>query len=166
MTYEEFLLTAQTGDVLATCSNTFVRVLTGESFSHVAMVLKNKDNLFVAEQVETHGYRIVTLEEWIKGKAQFTFAQAPKDIRGSLEVFRAAYTYPEKISSHYGWLTLFVVWLSQLTGIKFPKYHDVCSTFIARMWAAERVIFMGNPDPGSIVRACEPRYTVNLSKRG
>lgn len=162
MTYKDFLLNAQTGDILATCTNIFVRVTTGESYSHVAMLVWIKGELFVAEQHELHGFRVIPITEWVEGKEQFTFGQAPEGIRGNIKLVLEVKNYPKKRPTRYGWFVLLLVWLSQVTGIKFPRIHDVCSTFLAIMWDSLQPTFSGNPDPGTVVRKSCNRNTVYM----
>jgi len=147
---------AKTGDVIALSSNIFVRVLTGHTESHVGILVWFGKRLFVAEFIETKGFNFVLLEEWLKGVEECTVGTAPPIVNDNYSiVINKVIEYNNKGKIVYGWLTLPLVWFSQLTGIKFPHIMEVCSTFVQKIWEeAGYTQFTKVADPGDIINAC------------
>jgi len=156
---------AQTGDLLTTVSSIWVRILTAESFSHSAIVLLEDNEIYVVEVHEDTGYTTKTeFEEWCK-EYETVYLGIPEDcVRANREqVAIEIYKYlkrPEK-SLKYGYWTLPLVWLSQLTKKRYTHKLNVCSTMVASIW--RKVGWTNNnslADPGDLARSCITLYRI------
>jgi hypothetical protein len=163
-------LGAQPGDVLGLSSGWTIRVATGEGYSHVAMLHLGSDHhLCVVETSGMRGgFRRVGLVDWLMEQdgREVTLGTAPDVVaRNRPQVIAAVDEYEFAFSKKpwlriYGYLTLPLVWLSQITGIKFPFYLPVCSTLIQRFWNVTGWKLGKLADPGDIMRACPVRHNV------
>lgn len=162
MDYQGLKGIASTGDVLLVRKSTWVRLLTAESFSHVAILVweGNHGGLWVYEFVEGTGYRSTPASAWIDQYAgcDLWLGMAPEIVRMNGETVRtAAHSYRDKrkIFQRYGWLSLIKVWLSQWLKIRIRVFQRVCSTFVQELWeAAGYTGFSQTEDPGNIANAC------------
>ena len=127
----------QTGDVLMVKASGFisriVRVFTGESINHIAMIIRNPTGVFVVEMREGAGWLLTPASQWMEKQKGtiILFGQAPEVIRGSacneIEAMLAR-------GKGYSYLTLIMVWISQLIRRPVPN-GLVCSTFIQKIWS-------------------------------
>lgn len=168
----ELLDKAQTGDVLlfrgAGFSSTAIRVLTGESFGHVALLVNVAGQLLLAE-FTGEGYSLAPVLELLKKHegARVYLGIAPDMIHAkryevesvALEIMK----HPER--QHYGFLNLPRVWLDQLTGSDDgeEKGDLVCSTFVELAWRAAGFHFPNTPDPGDYLDYCRSLYPLELT---
>ncbi len=146
---------AGSGDVLLVESRrvggTAIRMLTGQQFSHVAMLIWNEGGLWVAEMLGRGGYTLTPaserLPEMCKG-AHLYFGEAPEAVTTQPGIVtRTALKYR---GSRYSWWTLISVWFSQVTRSKTPN-GLVCSTFVQRVWEACGITFSQTADPGDFL---------------
>lgn len=171
MHYLEVHAKARHGDVFLVQGRGLVswliRVLTGESITHVAVILRpgnnslmSGDGLWVAEMREFKGYQLVPARKWVSKalkQGRLWYGVAPEIVRGNgTTVERVAVS-----SQHqpYSYRTLFRVWLSQLIGRKVPGAL-VCSTFVQKVWEACGVQFEKTADPGDIWAKCSVAHKV------
>ena len=166
MRYSEIPGKAITGDQLSTSSNTFIRVMTGESYAHVATLFWDNGILSVFETVGMRGgFRVVPFPRWIRENShkEISFGVAPEIVH------RHADLVGERMQEHrdngphiYGWTSLPLVWLSQITGKKYGQWHRVCSTLSQYFWNASGWKLGRLADPGDIMRSCQMTYPVEL----
>lgn len=153
--YPELRRNVRTGDILAVKGSLLVRVFTGETYSHVALILRLRGGVWVAEYRERKGYQLLRLSEWVRQnrKAQYWWGSAPVEVfKNPDKVVDAAIQFR---GHSYSYWTLIMVWLSQLFRRKMPGKF-VCSTFVQRVW--ETTDWKLKPpklaDPGDIAAAC------------
>lgn len=174
MTYAELRIRAVTGDVLAVkgtgIAGSIIRAFTGESYSHVALLVQETAGLFAYEFVEGTGYQILPASEWVRRrkKQNLRFCRAPQAVVADPDAVAAAarlYRNSSVISRWYGWLSLAKVLVSQITGLKIPVRQKVCSTFVQECWAATGYTLPTTADPGEIVNACDPVHTITTEEQ-
>lgn len=161
MTYAEFREVAQTGDVLLVRGSLLVRIFSAESISHVALVVwMPNGGLWVFEFVEGVGYQGLPASEWFERRKDQTILHgvAPKSVRiyaFKIVEFVTSYRNKNSWKKKYGWGTLLVVWLSQITGRKYNTLMEVCSTFVQEAWEhAKYMGFTKVADPGEFLLHC------------
>jgi hypothetical protein len=144
---------AHNGDVLLVegrgLIGTGIRMLTGQQFSHVAMLLWLDDaTLWVVEMKEGLGYRITPASQWVPEKcdgARLYFGRAPLKVTAAPDLVRT--TALQYRGHRYSYWTLATTWVSQILRRPLPN-GLVCSTFVQRVWAACGVRFLQTADPG------------------
>lgn len=149
MTPIELRRRAKTGDLLLVKSEgvvgKLVRCATGESYSHVALLVwvltDTGRELTVFEFVEGTGHQSMTLTQWLaeRDEQKLTFGIAPAVVHAnSTKVQTAAEVYNSagRLKRSYGYLSLFKVWLSQLLRCRISVRQKVCSTYAQEVWAA------------------------------
>lgn len=167
MTYAELRKIAKTGDALFVGGNLFVRVATAESYSHVACLVWMPDGgLWVFEFTEDHGYRSVPASQWFEERENedVWLGIAPVPVHFNPEQVKKAVTAYRNPGArrNYGWLSLIVVWFSQVIRRRLPVLYRVCSTFVQEVW--ETAGFKGfarTADPGDVARVCQAMYLVS-----
>ncbi len=146
---------ARTGDVLLVRGKTTViRYLTGESVSHVALIVKEAPNMWVHEYL-VGGYRISRLEDWFKAerKDNVLWGVAPPEVREA--EYRLGLAVIAEGNKKYSVAMLLSVFLSQF-GIRLPFKGHVCSTFIQEVWSYALGSFNKKKmDPGDFIFASE-----------
>jgi hypothetical protein len=159
LTYKSLRNNAKSGDVLMIEGRGWVsrliRAFTGQSVSHVALLLWIGDSLFVAEMKEFHGYRFRPASCWVEDalRSGFVFyGMAPGHIRMQCPgISDTALRYRNK---PYSYTALFRVWWAQITRSKVPG-GLVCSTFVQRVWEECGYQFTQTADPGDYLRLCD-----------
>lgn len=161
MIYSEMRLSAKTGDLLLVKGKGFfsqmVRVVTGESISHVALLFWLDGGLFVAEMIEDNGYQILPASQWFPGAAgpvlfgcaPKVVQDCPKTILGTIARYR-----DDKKRQRYGYLSLLKVWWAQITGKQIKVHQRVCSTFVQDVWEQCGFHFQQTADPGDYLGLC------------
>lgn len=162
MTYPELREQAQNGDVIllegSGFVSKFIRVFTGQSISHVALLVWLDSGLFIAEMIEGVGYQIKPASERIPAyKGIVYYGKAPKVVNDSPGcILKSVLEYrADKSKQRYGYFTLFSVWWSQIRHKNIEVKKKVCSTFIADVWNWCRFKFSETPDPGNYVNLCQ-----------
>lgn len=158
MDYQTFRDRASTGDVLllegSDLAGRFVRVLTGQQISHVALLLWLDDGLWVAE-MRNSGYSLMPASQRVPDMAagaQVYWGKAPMQVRlRSREITDKALSFR---GSRYSWWSLITVWAAQIFRRQMPG-RLVCSTLVERAWASGAYMFSQTPDPGDFMRLCE-----------
>lgn len=172
MALSELKKRARSGDVLLVKSEkpvgVLIRVLTGESTSHVATVVwaltDSCRELVVYEFVEGVGYQVVNLEKWFDDRQgqKVEYGVAPVEVHARPHRVQAAaesYTNAGRLKRSYGYLSLVKVWLSQLLRCRIPVRQKVCSTFVQEVWrAAGYDQIQRTADPGDIAEHCQARF--------
>lgn len=139
-----------------------VRVLTGQSVSHVAMLVRVYNRLEVVE-VAPGGFSRRALGDWLdlyQAKGRVYYGKAPYPVRGHPALPETAMAYE---GHGYSWVTLAKVWVSQIAKFR-PAAGLVCSTFVQECWEAcgfraARTL----ADPGDFLRHCEKvRYVPHI----
>jgi hypothetical protein len=161
MTYSEMRQLAQTGDVLLVEGKGFfskmVRVVTGESISHVALLFWLDGGLFVAEMIEGKGYQIMPASQWFpRAAGPVLFGAAPVSVqsRGDTILAIIASYRDTKKKQRYGYLSLLKVWWAQITGQQIKVHQRVCSTFVQDVWEQCGFHFAQLADPGDYLALC------------
>lgn len=162
MDYLEIRHKATTGDVLGVMGSGFfskvIKFLTKEDFSHVAMLIWHGTGLWVYEFVEGRGYQCMPASQWMEiragqtifyGKAPLIVRAKPADVIKSAGSFRVG-----RGKTHYGYLSLIKVWLSQIFKRKIHTHFMVCSTFIQHVWRDCGFDHSKTADPGDIMSIC------------
>lgn len=170
MTAAEMMRRACSGDVILVKGQgvigTLIRGLTGESYSHVALLLRDPGGVGwqVAEFGEGIGFSLMPLVEWLdkrRGQTLF-YGVAPEVVRqkpGTVHLAATRYVSAGWIRGTYGYLSLAKVWLSQVLKINIPVLQKVCSTFAQEVWKlAGYTGFTRTADPGDIAEHCTVRY--------
>jgi len=175
MNYATLRQQAKTGDILAVKGTGFIggliRALTGESYSHVALLVWDDGGLMVYEFVEGTGYQAMPASEWLRRRTgqRVHYGIAPR-IVGQYQtlVAQAARRYRNSsvAARWYGWFSLPKVWFSQLIGRRIPVRQKVCSTFVQECWQAGKYAGLRNSsaDPGSIVSHCDVLHKLTTPK--
>lgn len=158
MRYSEIPGRAITGDQLSTSGNTVIRVMTGESYAHVATLFWDQGMLKVFETVGLKGgFRTVPFAQWIKAhaKKEISFGVAPEIVHSHADLVGERMRQHRDEGKHlYGWTALPLVLLSQITGKKYGQWHRVCSTLSQYFWNASGWQLGHLADPGDIMRSC------------
>ena len=165
MNIAEVKSTAQTGDIVATVSSLLVRAATWESFSHVATILREHNNVFVVETHENTGSTSkIPFDDWIKGYKEVYLGIAPKIVANNRDqVAGYIYQYLKKKPKNlkYGYWTLPLVFLNQIwTKKKFKTKLNVCSTLAQEFWNASGWKLGKLADPGDIALECLVLYRI------
>lgn len=174
MTTTELKDRAKSGDPLLVKSEkpvgVLVRVLTGESTSHVAVLVwvtvEGGRALLVYEFVEGIGHQVVPVEKWLADRAgqKITFGVAPAVVHARPHRVQAAaesYTDASRFKRSYGYLSLVKVWLSQLIRCRIPVRQKVCSTYVQEVWrSAGYDQIPRTADPGDIAEHCQSLYPI------
>ena len=163
MTYEDFKLSAQTGDALLVHGHSAVQqtieAVTNSAFCHVALLVVNPViGLLVCEMVEGCGYQCMTIDDWVAGRPgqQFFFGKAPNIVlQNSQKIIDSLKEYEDKDRQKYGYGELFTVWLSQFTGKNYATPHEVCSLFVQHRWEVAGFPTPGCMSPGEFLFVCE-----------
>lgn len=163
MRYSDIRGIAKTGDVLLVEGRGFVsqliRAVTGQSMSHVAVLVWFGETLWVAEMKEFFGYRLRPASLWIEDAlvgGNVYFGEAPQAVRLATDhqnkiVLDALFSYR---NTRYSYAALVTVWWAQIRRKKLAA-GLVCSTFVQRVWEATGYEFRQTADPGDYVRLCE-----------
>ncbi|ACL71527.1 hypothetical protein Tgr7_0429 [Thioalkalivibrio sulfidiphilus HL-EbGr7] len=159
---------ARSGDVLLVrgrgLGSLLIRVLTGESVSHVAALIWLDGALWVAEIRESRGYVLTPASLWIpdrlEGGANLWWGQMPWCIGDETAIEHAALHYRHR---RYGYLSLLRVWLHQFLRIRRRTIGLVCSTFVARLWEEAGYEWRTTPTPGAFMAACRSLRRVTHS---
>ena len=162
---------AKTGDLLTTVSSIWVRILTAESYSHSAIVLKEGNQIYVVETHESYGKtRKILFDDWIKDY-KHAYLGIPEHIvtvnRHLVEKRIYEYLKQPKRTLRYGFWTLPIVWWNQMFHkVKFQHKLNVCSTLVQYFWNSTgwKNGSEGNrklADPGDLARGCEILYRID-----
>lgn len=159
MRIDHVLRVAETGDLLVTVSSKWVRILTAESFSHAAVILKENDQIYVVQTHEEDNDTTKQLfTEWIKkydhvylGFPERVVAENRTKIRDRIYEVLNQPTEKKK----YGYWTLPLVWLNQIfPNKKFQHKKNVCSTLVQYLWNATGWVIGKLADPGDLALSC------------
>lgn len=165
MKYSDVRLDMRSGDVLMVKGTHLVgrliRSITGESFNHVAMVLRSFSGVFVVEMREGKGFRLTPASQWFEEQHKKTvlWGKFPGKQRGGFchEIFAM-----RQRSKPYSYWTLITVWISQFTNRKAPG-RLVCSTFIQKDWDhCGYTMFEKLADPGDFMEHARDINVVKL----
>ena len=160
MNYSEMRLAAKTGDILLVEGKGFfsrlVRVVTGESISHVALLFWLDGGLFVAEMIEGKGYQILPASQWFPAAGPVLFGCAPQVVQDLPKtILRTIAKYRDnKKQQRYGYCSLLKVWWAQVTGKQIKVHQRVCSTFVQDVWEQCGFHFKQTADPGDYLGLC------------
>lgn len=159
----------RTGQILLTRNTRgplgkFIRVATGESFAHAAIVERKGNQAFVHEMsAGKGGHRKVPFAEWLNEYGRYGVTLGtPKGLENA-DQGKISDILNDFQGESYGWLGLLRVWLSQVFHGRFgmrPKWI-VCSTFAQVM--LERglgVETKGLLDPGDLAKFCVNRMDI------
>lgn len=173
MKYVDIKAICNSGDVFAVkgkgFAGAFIRALTGESYSHVAMLVFENNGLLVFEFVEGVGFQTMPASEWLRRRKgqRVCYCPAPPHVTSrvcDVVVAAKAYRNSSVISRWYGWLSLLKIWASQKTGFKIPVRQKVCSTFVQECWASSGFKLPTTATPGDIVNHCDPIHKITKGK--
>ena len=136
MNYSDARNSMSSGDVLMVKGTHLVgrliRAITGESFNHVAMILRSFSGVFVVEMREGKGFRITPASQWFEEQKNKTvlWGRFPGKRRG--DFCHELYAMRQRTKPYSYW-TLITVWISQFTRRGAPG-NLVCSTFVQNSW--------------------------------
>jgi hypothetical protein len=111
------------------------------------------------------GYQMMPASQWAKKHKRFYWGQAPVIIREQEEtVLRVVGKYRME-NPDYSYWALFVVWVSQVTGLKFGTVGNICTSFIQNVWVACGYhLFKGKTiDPGDFRNHCRSIHYVEAA---
>lgn len=167
MIYSDLREIAKTGDIILLegtgIVSRIIRVLTGQSISHVAALFWLDGGLFIAEMVEGVGYQIVPASQRLSAmKGIVYFGSAPKVVQDATDsIMGVICSYrTDKTKQGYGYLSLIKVWWAQIRRKPYRTRGKVCSTFVQELWESAGYHFDQLADPGDYVRRC--RYVARL----
>lgn len=160
MTYQELREIVKTGDVAGADSGTWfakvIKKFTKEEFSHVALFVWHGSGLWIYEFVEGQGYQCMPASQWfdIRAGQKLHVGRCPEEVQkaGEQAIIDAASTFRTDKSQHYGVVSLFTVFLSQVFKKRIPTKFKVCSTFVQYVWEKCGFRFDQTPDPGDVMR--------------
>lgn len=162
MTYPELRAKAKSGDVILLEGNGFVskiiRAATGQSISHIAVLVWLADGLFIAEMVEGVGFQLSPASQRIPAlKGIVYFGAAPKVVQDQHgKVVQCVIGYrADKKKQKYGYASLLKVWWAQLWHKEYKTRQKVCSTFVQEIWECCGFNFAQTADPGDYVGLCQ-----------
>jgi hypothetical protein len=153
---------ARTGDVLlvhgSDAEQKTIQAVTNAPFCHAALLVEEIDGLYVSEMVEGIGYQKLKLDDWFAGRPSDVIfvgtAPAPVE-KLSDKIKERLQIYSDPKNRSYDYSQLAVVWLSDVTGIKFDTDGEVCSLLVQNAWAATGYETPGNASPGDFLFLCE-----------
>jgi hypothetical protein len=157
ITYDHIRDTIQSGDVMLCKSSApvsmAIRVLTGESWNHVALCVWIEYGLWIAEMREGSGYRLVPASEWMMEQTgQVWLGIAPHMDREDILPY---VLHTRSRMPKYGWRTLLRVWWSTVRNRRIAGREPVCSTFAQNAWEeAGYSDFTRLASPGIISEHC------------
>ncbi len=170
VTYRFIRRYARTGDIILVKGNRIgawlIRVLTGESISHVAILVWIGQTLWIAEMKLYGGFRLrpasLWIEDGLKAGKTLLWGKAPLKVHDNGEQVKdAIFSYRRK---PYGVLDLMRVWLSQVFRMgRGPT--DVCSGLVQAAWEAAGLRFEKSLDPGDLLSLCREVTPIRRSSR-
>lgn len=169
MEYYKFRATAKTGGVLGVKGHgaigLFIRVLTGESIQHVAVVFWNLEGkiprLKVAEFVEGVGFQIMYASDWFRDRQKQNhivfYGIPPKEVitKESL-VTSMIYKLRDSdkaLEKNYNYWELPLVWFANMFNISTSKLGGICSSFVGKIYKRCGVVGFFRI-PGDILIMC------------
>ena len=166
MNIQELKETAQTGDIIAAVSSLVVRAFTWESFSHIAVILKENNEIFIIETHEnSNSTTKILFDDWIKNYDDIHLGIAPKlvaDNRDLVTVYIYDYLNRKPKYLKYGYWSLPLVVLNQIwPGRKFKTKLNVCSTLAQEFWNCTGWKLGKLMDPGDAALSCPVLYKIN-----
>jgi len=156
MKYQDVRQSIETGDVFLvegrSIISKIIRAFTGESYSHVGLLIWIGDTLWVAEYKEFIGFRFVPASLWIEdvhtAGARAWLGRAPAVVTmDPPTVYKTALKWR---GGRYGYLSLGKIWISQLFNLNLTTRRLVCSTFVQKCWESVGIKFFKTADPGDI----------------
>ena len=169
MKYSEVREHAANGDLLLLEGKgpvgRFIRVVTGQQISHVAMLLWLDEGLWVAE-MRNAGYSFAPASQRIPEMQEqgiVYWGKAPRQVRN-----RPIHIHEKALSfrgSRYSWWSLVTVWCAQVLKRQMPR-NLVCSTFVEKVWEAAGWNFHQTPDPGDFVPLCDGMHAITADEKG
>ena len=155
---------AKTGDVLVTVSSLFVRALTWESFSHVAVVLILDNIVWVVEAHENTGTTSkILFDTWIQDYDLVFLCKPPTIVALNRDVVETSildYLKKPEEEKRYGYWTLPLVWWNQITNKRSKHKLNVCSTVAQFFWNSTGWILGKLADPGDIFKSSLIAYRI------
>lgn len=151
-TYASIRPRIKTGDVFLVegkgLVGKMIRVLTAQQYSHVAMCAWIDAGLWVAEMREGVGFQMQPASQWMaQNKYQCYWGEAPESVHAVPDVIIDFVMKSRAENLSYSYVTLLLVWLSQILGRPLPV-GNVCSTWVAAAWKMAGVAMGKSPDPG------------------
>ncbi len=159
-----FSKAANTGDLITTRSSMIIRLVTGESFSHSAIILKEFNETYVVETHEDINDTAVTkLSTWVNKYDEIWLGIPPAIVTENRLIVEAGiyeYLDQDKRELKYGYWTLPLVFWNQIVpSKKFNHRLNVCSTLVGELW---RLTGWDNDgklmDPGDAFVECIASY--------
>jgi len=164
MVYSQLRPNIKTADVIIFEGRGFgqriIRALTGESASHIELVVEVADGLWAYGYRGKGGFNAEPLSQVIDralAEGQRVYhGEAPAWVASRApEIIAAAIQYRDHDSPpKYSFWSLPKVWIAQFTG-KVVKTGLVCCTFVMRMWEVSGYTFAKTPDPGDFLTLCK-----------
>jgi hypothetical protein len=166
--YSDFRDRARTGDLLLLeglqIGALLIRMITGQQFSHVALLLWIEDGLWVAE-MRGRGYTLTPASQRVAEMAEsgkVYWGSAPPPVRSHADaVSRKALSFR---GSRYSYWTLITVWIAQILRRRMPR-NLVCSTLVEKVWSAAGVVFAKTPDPGDFLMQCDSTTPLQIDEK-
>ena len=144
MKYDEFRIIAKTGGLLGAHGHgiigTIIRVATGESLQHVAILFWEGDGLFVAEFIEGTGFQIMAASQWVKKRKKYIiyYGYPPEEVLNNQElVKKLIYSIRDDDNAfkrNYNYWELPIVWFANIFGHSVSSLGGVCSSFVGRIY--------------------------------
>ncbi len=159
------------GDVLLVQGSRWIRVFTGESVSHVAVVCgvlgtapRTRPHVVVTDYTLREGQRVMTLREWLRqyqGR-RLWHGVAPGEVREhQAEIARAVRAWSAG-PPEYAWWELPLIWWHQILGRPYRARGPQCHSYVYEIW---RAAGYGEPpprDPGDYLARCPAVYPLEV----
>lgn len=157
MTYNDLRPLLHTGDLLLVQGAWWIRVATGESVSHVGLVLRRGSGVWVADYTWRSGYRVVPASQWLAerahrrlwwGRAPLPVRAAPQQVLWQADRWRAD-------PPPYAWWELPAIWWHQLLGRPYRARGPQCHSYVYTIWRAAGYAEPPPRDPGDYLSRCD-----------
>jgi hypothetical protein len=145
MDYKEFRQIAETGGILGTSGKKvvgmFIRIFTGASLQHVAIVFWMDEGLFVAEFQEGVGFQMMPASQWFKNqpKKVIFYGKPPEVVKNKEELVKRLIfevrDSESRFKTNYNYWELPIVWFANIFNLNVKGLSGVCSSFVNRIYS-------------------------------
>lgn len=155
-TPESMLTICQTGDVLMLegrgLVSRLIMVATGQQVSHVALIVRFEDRVYVRECKKLKQYTSSSLEKWLGENKDKTiyFGMAAFSPEERYAIQKASV----RMATTESRLPRFVLLAAYMMRLKIKAVQLVCSRYVQACWETGGFVFDGIAMPGDFLRNC------------